>query len=148
MRNSSFKSSWVAALAATFVALFLVVGRKKEAQHADAKDAVEVEGYVRGFSRRRPDVEISMLRFANIIGPVIRTSLTDYFALPVVPVPFGYDARLQFVHESDAVGALLRATTGPATGITNIVMSAAGMPCPTASATKNATCFSSRRATS
>jgi UDP-glucose 4-epimerase len=84
------------------------------------KDSVEVEGYVRGFSRRRPDVEISMLRFANIIGPGIRTSLTDYFALPVVPVPLGYDARLQFVHESDAVGALLLATTGPSSGITNI----------------------------
>ncbi|HEY7719440.1 MAG TPA: epimerase, partial [Pedococcus sp.] len=40
--------------------------------------------------------------------------------LPVVPVPFGYDARLQFVHENDAIGALLRATTGPAVGITNI----------------------------
>jgi UDP-glucose 4-epimerase len=84
------------------------------------KDSVEVEGYVRGFSRRRPDVEISMLRFANIIGPRIRTSLTDYFALPVIPVPFGYDARLQFVHETDAVAALLLATTGPGAGITNI----------------------------
>jgi UDP-glucose 4-epimerase len=84
------------------------------------KDSVEVEGYVRGFSRRRPDVDISMLRFANIIGPGIRTSLTDYFALPVVPVPLGYDARLQFVHEADAVGALLFATTGPSSGITNI----------------------------
>ena len=98
------------------------------------KDSVEVEGYVRGFSRRRPDVEISMLRFANIIGPGIRTSLTDYFALPVVPVPFGYDARLQFVHERDAIGALILATTGPAAGITNIsgdgiitVTQAAGM---------------------
>ena len=57
-----------------------------------------------------------MLRFANIIGRGIRTSLTDYFALPVVPVPFGYDARLQFVHESDAIGSLLLATTGPGTG--------------------------------
>ncbi len=84
------------------------------------KDSVEVEGYVRGFSRRRPDVEISMLRFANIIGPGIRTSLTDYFSLPFVPVPFGYDARLQFVHEQDAIDSLLLATTGPATGITNI----------------------------
>ena len=53
------------------------------------KDSVEVEGYVRGFSRRRPDVEISMLRLANIIGPGIRTGLTDYFTLPVIPVPFG-----------------------------------------------------------
>ena len=98
------------------------------------KDSVEVEGYVRGFSRRRPDVDISMLRFANIIGQGIRSSLTDYFALPVVPVPFGYDARLQFVHESDAIGALVVATTGPSSGITNIagdgvitVSQAAGM---------------------
>jgi UDP-glucose 4-epimerase len=84
------------------------------------KDSVEVEGYVRGFSRRRPDVEIGMLRLANIIGPGIRTSLTDYFSLPVVPVPFGYDARLQFVHERDAISALLTATSGPSPGITNI----------------------------
>src|SRR5512141_3283741 len=39
------------------------------------KDSVEVEGYVRGFSRRRPDTEITMLRFANILGPGIRTAL-------------------------------------------------------------------------
>ncbi len=84
------------------------------------KDSVEVEGYVRGFSRRRPDVEITMLRFANIIGPAIRTVITDYFALPVVPVPLGFDARFQFVHEDDAMGALTLATTGASVGIVNI----------------------------
>jgi UDP-glucose 4-epimerase len=84
------------------------------------KDSVEVEGYVRGFSRRRPDVEISMLRLANIIGPGIKTSLTDYFTLPVIPVPFGYDARLQFVHEDDSLQALLLATTGSPVGIVNV----------------------------
>ncbi|MDN5790661.1 MAG: NAD-dependent epimerase/dehydratase family protein [Micrococcales bacterium] len=84
------------------------------------KDSVEVEGYVRGFSRRRPDVEITMLRMANVIGPTIRTSMTDFFSLPVVPVPIGYDARFQFLHEDDAVAALARATTGPPVGIVNI----------------------------
>ena len=84
------------------------------------KDSVEVEGYVRGFSRRRADVEISMLRLANIVGPGIRTSLTDYFSLPVVPTPFGYDARLQLVHEDDALEGLLLATTGPPVGIVNV----------------------------
>jgi UDP-glucose 4-epimerase len=84
------------------------------------KDSVEVEGYVRGFSRRRADVEISMLRLANIVGPGIRTSLTDYFGLPVVPTPFGYDARLQLVHENDALEALLLATMGPPVGIVNV----------------------------
>lgn len=34
-----------------------------------AKDTVEVEGYVRGFARRRPDVAVCVLRFANILGP-------------------------------------------------------------------------------
>ncbi len=65
------------------------------------KDSVEVEGYVRGFSRRRPDVDVAMLRFANFIGPNIRTALTDYFSLPVVPTVLGFDGRLQFVHEDD-----------------------------------------------
>ena len=36
---------------------------------ATRKDAVEVEGYVRGFARRRPDVAVAVLRFANFIGP-------------------------------------------------------------------------------
>ena len=84
------------------------------------KDSVEVEGYVRGFSRRRPDVEITMLRFANIIGPSIRTAITDYFSLPVIPVPAGFDARFQFVHEDDAMTALTLATTGTAVGIVNV----------------------------
>ncbi len=84
------------------------------------KDSIEVEGYVRGFARRRPDAEIIILRFANILGPRIRTSMTDYFSLPVIPVPLGYDARMQFVHEDDATEALLRAVTGTHTGVVNI----------------------------
>ncbi len=84
------------------------------------KDSVEVEGYVRGLSRRRPDIEIVMLRFANVIGPGIRTALTDYFSMPVIPTPLGFDARVQFVHEDDAVQALLVATLGPDAGIVNV----------------------------
>ncbi|HET7475509.1 MAG TPA: NAD-dependent epimerase/dehydratase family protein [Dermatophilaceae bacterium] len=84
------------------------------------KDSVEVEGYVRGFSRRRPEVQVCLLRLANIVGPGIRTSLTDYFTLPVIPVPFGYDARLQLLHERDALQALLLATSGPASGVVNV----------------------------
>ena len=85
------------------------------------RDSAEVEGYVRGFSRRRPEVGVAMLRFANIIGPGIRTELTDYFSLPVVPVPFGFDARLQFVHEADATSALVAATiSAEPCGIVNV----------------------------
>ena len=84
-----------------------------------AKDAAEVEGYVRGFARRRPDVAVSVLRFANIVGPVADTPLCEYFALPVLPTVLGHDPRLQFVHEDDAIEVLCRAALEPARGTTN-----------------------------
>ncbi|MEO7752929.1 MAG: epimerase, partial [Terracoccus sp.] len=43
-----------------------------------------------------------------------------YFALPLVPVPLGFDARFQLLHEDDAVAALILATTGPSVGIVNV----------------------------
>src|SRR3954454_10201345 len=60
-----------------------------------AKDAVEVEGYVRGFARRRPDVEVSVLRLATVLGPTVQNGFTRYLGMPVVPTPVGYDPRLQ-----------------------------------------------------
>lgn len=85
-----------------------------------ARDSMEAESYVRGLSRRRPDVGVTMLRMANVIGPSIRTVLTDYFRMPVLPVPFGQQGRLQFLHEDDAVAATVQASTGPVVGTVNI----------------------------
>ena len=85
-----------------------------------AKDSAEVEGYVRGFARRRPDVEVTTLRFANFIGPEVNTPMTGYFCLPMVPTVMGFDARLQFIHEDDGLEALHLAALGQATGIINI----------------------------
>jgi UDP-glucose 4-epimerase len=85
-----------------------------------AKDSVEVEGYVRGFGRRRPDVLVTMLRFANALGPAVQTPLTAYFELPVIPTLFGFDGRLQFVHEDDLIAALTLATTEDHPGTVNI----------------------------
>jgi UDP-glucose 4-epimerase len=84
------------------------------------KDSVEVEGYVRGFSRRRPDVDVAVLRFANALGPGTRTALTDYFELPVAPTVLGFDPRLQFVHEDDLVEGMRLATVGTVTGQVNV----------------------------
>lgn len=96
------------------------MGAKRSPSGGFGKDSIEVEGYVRGFARRRPDTEILTLRFANIIGPRIRTSITDYFNLPVIPAPLGFDARMQFMHEDDAIDALALAATGDATGVVNL----------------------------
>ncbi|MDO5501903.1 MAG: NAD-dependent epimerase/dehydratase family protein [Actinomycetia bacterium] len=96
------------------------MGPKRQPRAGFGKDSMEVEGYVRGFSRRRPDTAIHLLRFANSIGPQIRTSLTDYFTLPIIPTPLGFDARLQFVHEDDLVRAMVASATGTDEGIVNI----------------------------
>ena len=85
-----------------------------------AKDVLEVEGYVRGFARRRPDVSVTMLRAASAIGPTVSSPLTHYFRLPVVPTVLGYDARLQFVHEADLLGALHHATLDGVHGTFNV----------------------------
>lgn len=83
------------------------------------KDAAEVEGYVRGFSRRRPDVAVAVLRFANILGPHADSPLANYFSLPVLPTVFGYDPRLQFVHEDDVIEVLRMAALEPRRGTLN-----------------------------
>jgi UDP-glucose 4-epimerase len=84
------------------------------------KDSVEVEGYVRGFARRRPDVQVTILRCANLIGPTIETTLTRYFQLPVIPTVLGFDPRLQFCHEDDALSALHLATVSDVGGTYNV----------------------------
>ncbi|SOD70664.1 UDP-glucose 4-epimerase [Jatrophihabitans sp. GAS493] len=85
-----------------------------------SKDAVEVEGYVRGFGRRRPDIAVTVLRFANFIGPVIETPLTRYLAMPVVPTALGFDPRLQLLHEDDAIEVLRLAATSDRPGVFNV----------------------------
>lgn len=96
------------------------MGARRMPRTGWGRDSVEVEGYVRGFSRRRPDVAISMLRFANVIGPKIRTAFTDHFSLSVIPLPFGFDARLQFIHEDDVPDALAIAVAKPGQGVVNV----------------------------
>jgi UDP-glucose 4-epimerase len=85
-----------------------------------AKDSVEVEGYVRGFARRRPDVMVTVLRFANLLGPGMSTPMSAYFELPAVPTVLGFDPRMQFVHEDDGVQAVRLATVGDRPGTFNV----------------------------
>ncbi|TAM92649.1 MAG: NAD-dependent epimerase/dehydratase family protein [Jatrophihabitans sp.] len=84
------------------------------------RDAVEIENHVRGFGRRRPDVAVSILRLANLIGPSIDTALTRFLSMPVVPTSLGFDPRLQLLHESDAVEVLRRATVEHHPGLFNV----------------------------
>ena len=84
------------------------------------KDCAEAEQYARDFGRRRPDVDLVILRTQNVVGPTVRSSITDYLSLPVIPTALGFDPRLQFLHEEDAVEALYRAMVEDCKGIFNV----------------------------
>jgi UDP-glucose 4-epimerase len=74
---------------------------------------------VRGFARRRPDVAVCVLRFAHILGPCADSPLAEYFSMPVLPTVFGYDPRLQFVHEDDVLEVLSIASSEARRGTLN-----------------------------
>jgi UDP-glucose 4-epimerase len=85
-----------------------------------AKDVAEIEGYVRGFARRRPDVRVTMLRAANVVGPHVTSPITSYFRLPVIPTVLGHDPRMQFLHERDLLDVLRHAAVTDVAGTFNV----------------------------
>jgi len=83
------------------------------------RDCGELEGYARALARRRPDIDMTLFRFANIIGPGADTPLARYLTMPLVPTVLGFDPRLQFIHEADATDLLAQAIAEPVVGTYN-----------------------------
>ena len=83
------------------------------------RDIVEAESTVRDFAERNRDKTVTVLRFANALGPTRTTSHTRLFSLPTVPAILGFDPRYQFVHEDDIVGVLHHAARADLHGIFN-----------------------------
>ena len=84
------------------------------------KDVVEAEASVNEFAERHPDTAVSILRFANVLGPDVETSHIKLFSLPVLRMILGFDPRYQFVHEDDVVHALEHAVKSALPGIYNV----------------------------
>lgn len=86
----------------------------------DSDDTTEVERHVRGLQRRRPDLSVAVLRFANLIGPSVRTPLTHYLDSRLVPTVLGSDPRVHFLHEDDGAEALVRMALSEGTGFFDV----------------------------
>lgn len=84
------------------------------------RDIGEIENYFLTFARRHPHVTCTMLRYQPAIGPSLETQMTRYLSAPLVPTYLGYDPRLQFVHEDDALDALVAAVRHPVRGAVNV----------------------------
>jgi UDP-glucose 4-epimerase len=84
------------------------------------RDIGEIENYFEGYSRRHPEVVCTMLRYQPSLGPGTDSQVTRYLNARVVPTYLGFDPRLQFVHESDGLEALLAAIRNPVRGAVNV----------------------------
>jgi UDP-glucose 4-epimerase len=84
------------------------------------KDVVEVESYVRGFSRRRPEVIVTTLRAAQILHPSIPSPIRNYLANPLLPGALGFDPRFQFLHLDDALNVVTESVVRDRWGTFNV----------------------------
>jgi UDP-glucose 4-epimerase len=82
-------------------------------------DIVEADDAVREFARRNEDVTVTVLRFANALGPRVQTTHTQLFSLPAIPCILGFDPRYQFIHEDDIVDVLRFAIAEDLPGVHN-----------------------------
>ncbi|MBF6426332.1 NAD-dependent epimerase/dehydratase family protein [Nocardia cyriacigeorgica] len=96
------------------------MGARTPPSGAFARDMIEIEGFVRGLARRRPDIAAPILRFAPIVGPRLAGRGVQILRSPLTPTVLGRDARMQLLHEEDAVAALVHAALGAPGGTFNI----------------------------
>ena len=65
------------------------MGRPHPPRTPIERDIVEAEASVKEFTERNPDVAVTILRFANVLGPDERTEDRGLFDLPVIPMILG-----------------------------------------------------------
>ncbi len=87
------------------------------------RDLTEMERFIGDAALRQPEIQFTVLRFAPIFGPLIRNPVSRYLTLPSVPTLMGFDPRLQFIHEADAIGALEHASNHDVSGTFNVAAS-------------------------
>ena len=89
-------------------------------QYGTVRYQIEIEHFCRKFHHTDPAARITVLRFANIIGPTADTPMTRFLREAGAPVLLGFDPMLQFIHEDDVVEALAHAALSEAMGVFNV----------------------------
>jgi UDP-glucose 4-epimerase len=84
-------------------------------------DRVAVENDLARLARDCPFMVTTSLRFCMTVGPTIRNFYTKLLRPQLVPAVMGYDPLMQFVHEDDAMAALVKTLFEDHPGAYNIV---------------------------
>ncbi len=84
------------------------------------RSLIEVESLVRDFAEDNPHLDVTVLRFANVLGTDIITPISYDLRKRVLPCIAGFDPLVQFVEEDDVVRALEFVTANHVPGFFNV----------------------------
>lgn len=84
------------------------------------RSLIEVEDYLRDFALDNPHVNVTLMRFANVLGSDIVTPISTALQLPLVPSVLGFDPMLQFVEEDDVVRSIEFVMRNELPGVFNV----------------------------
>lgn len=89
-------------------------------QYAYIRELREIETFVNGFRRQQPEMIITTLRFANILGGGIPSPMARYLSIPTPPTLLGFDPMMQFIHHEDVLRALGHCIMSDYNGVYNV----------------------------
>jgi UDP-glucose 4-epimerase len=98
-----------------------VVGRVRAGlDFPQIADAIQLDNMASTWVFQHPDVNVTVLRPTNVVGPTIRNTMSNLLRKPRVPYLFGFDPMSQFVHEDDLSRAILACFDKRARGVFNV----------------------------
>ncbi len=86
----------------------------------DLIDSVEVESLANIHLWKYPELNITILRPCNLLGPGVRNTLSLLLSRPLVPVLIGFSPIMQFMHVDDMADAMMQAFEQNKPGIYNV----------------------------
>jgi len=84
------------------------------------RDLCDLERYVAETRAKQPQMCITLVRLAHVVGPQCHSPLMRYLRMSRAPVLAGFEPLFQVIHESDAVDALVQAHRVDVSGPVNV----------------------------
>lgn len=86
----------------------------------DLVDSVELESLANIYLWKHPELNITILRPCNVLGPGVRNSMSLLLSRSVAPVLMGFSPLMQFLHVDDMADAMVTAFEQNRPGIYNV----------------------------
>jgi len=87
---------------------------------ADLVDSVELENLANLYLWRYPELNITILRACNIVGPGVRNTMSRLLRSKAAPVLAGFSPMMQFIHIDDMADAITLAWQKTTKGVFNV----------------------------